>query len=293
MREEHGKRIPTELEIEILQYIADEDEDDRSRWLALVNCALVCKVWTGHVRSLLYCTIDMNNLRGTCQFERLRRYTHLRPFLRELTWPRTEFVQSLYCSSVSDVDIIKNIAPTVTKLRLCSVDYRSLTPHVREAISTFANIKELDMSRSIFEDWTAVVQVISSFPFLAVLAMPHVATSRDDSPEISYPPPSRLVHIKLASGCETETVRWIRKGSAISTIQTVEAESEIGSNVLATLLRSLGGGLRHLVIHIDSKGAFSHFGLASSNLILIENHSRRGCLWSICILLSPHRKHCP
>ena len=116
------------------------------------------------------------------------------------------------------------------------------------------------MTSSIFEDWTTVVRVISSFPLLAVLAMPRIATSQDDGPEISSPPPSHLEHIKLAPGCETETVSWIRKGSPNLNIQTVEAESEIDSNVLAGLLRSLGGGLRHLVIHIDPSRAFLIWG---------------------------------
>ena len=170
----------------------------------------------------------------------------------------------MYCFNASDADIIKNIAPTVTKLRFRRVNYRSLAPPLREAISTFANIKELDMTGSIFEDWTTVVHVISSFPFLARLAMPRtVVLFQDDGPddpEISYPPPSRLVHIKLTSGCETETVSVIRKGSPIPNIQTVEAESEINSKVLATLLRSLGGGLRHLIIYIGPSCAFSHLG---------------------------------
>ena len=126
--------------------------------------------------------------------------------------------------------------------------------------------------------------------------MPRTVLFQDDGPddpEISYPPPSRLVHTKLASGCEAETVSWIRKGSPIPNIQIVEAESAIDSSVLATLLRSLGGGLRHLIIYIDSNRACSHFGLGSSNFILIERHSWRGYFWSISILLSPHRKHCP
>jgi hypothetical protein len=46
MGKEHWKRVPAELEREILQHIANEDEGDRSRWLALINCALVCKAWT-------------------------------------------------------------------------------------------------------------------------------------------------------------------------------------------------------------------------------------------------------
>ena len=300
------KRIPTELEIEILQHIADEDEGDRSRWLALVNCALVCKAWTGHVRSHLYYAINMNMSRGSHQLECLHDYTHLRPFLREFTWVRAELMQSLSCFNARNANFIKEIAPTVTKLRFRSVDYRFLTAPLREAITTFANIKELDMTWSIFQNWTTVVRVISSFPFLAVLAMPGTATFQDDGPddhEISYPPPSRLVHIKLASGCEAETVSWICEGSPIPNIQTVEAESEIDSKVLAKLLRSLGGGLRHLIIHIDSNRAFSYFGLESSNLIfIIENHSWsgylgthiwRGYLRSICVLLSPPRKHCP
>ena len=161
MGEKHGKRIPTELEIEILQHIADEDKGDRSRWLALINCALVCKAWTRHVRSHLYYAINMNTSRGSHQFGCLRHYTDLRPFLREFTWPRTEL---LYCFDASDADIIKNVAPTVTKLRFRRANYRSLAVFSREAISTFANIKELDMTRSIFEDWTTVVHVISSFP---------------------------------------------------------------------------------------------------------------------------------
>ena len=89
MGEEDGKRIPTELEIKILQHIADEDEGDRSRWLALVNSALVCKAWTGYVRSHLYYAINMNVSRGSRQLECLHNYTHLRPFLREFTWPET------------------------------------------------------------------------------------------------------------------------------------------------------------------------------------------------------------
>ena len=264
MGEEHRRRIPAELEIEILQHIADEDEGDRSRWLALINCALVCKAWTIHVRSHLYYAININTSRGSRQFERLCDYTHLRPFLREFTWPRDQWPY------VFNAGVVMNVAPTVTKLRFRWVNYRSLATSLREAISTFANIKELDMTGSTFEDWTTVVRVISSFPFLARLAMPRTAPFRDDSPddpEISYSLPSRLVHIKLASGCETETVSWICKGSQTSNIQTVEVESEIDLNLLATLLRSLGGGLRHLIIYIDSICAFSHFGLASSNLI--------------------------
>jgi hypothetical protein len=89
MGEEHAKRIPTELEIEVLQHIADDDEGGHSRSLALVNCALVCKAWTGYARSHLYCAIDMNPSRGKCQFERLCEYTYLRLFvnLHGLGWP--------------------------------------------------------------------------------------------------------------------------------------------------------------------------------------------------------------
>src|SRR5258706_16159214 len=108
MGEEPGRRVPTEIEIEILQHIADEDEGDHFRWLALINCALVCKAWAGHVRSHLYYAIDMNTSRGSSQFERLREYTHLRPFLREFTWPREH---SFYRFDASDPDTIMNIAP--------------------------------------------------------------------------------------------------------------------------------------------------------------------------------------
>ena len=222
----------------------------------------------------------MNTLRGSRQFKHLREYTHLRPFLREFTWPREK---SLYCFNTRDANIIKNLATTVTKLIFRGADYQSLTPPLREAISTFVNIKELDMTGSTFKDWNTAVRVISSFTFLAILAMPRIVPFQDDGPEISYPPPSRLVHMKLASGCEKETVSWIRKGSQIPNIQTVEAESGISSNVLVELLRSLGGGLRRLVIHIDSCRAFFIWGLASSKLILIENNSWRGYFRSICI----------
>jgi hypothetical protein len=141
------------------------------------------------------------------------------------------------------------------KLRFRRVDYCSLGS-LKEALSTFTNIKELDMTESIFEDWAIVICVISSFPFLTTLAMPHTAFIRDDGPKNSYPPPSRLVNIKLASGCEAETVSWILKGSPIPSIQTVEAGSKIDPNVLAKLLRSLGGSLRHLIICIDQCRAF-------------------------------------
>jgi hypothetical protein len=270
MEEEHAKRIPTELEIEVLRHIADEDEGDHSRWLVLANCALVCKAWTGHVRSHLYYAVNMNKFRGLLQFGRLREYTHLRPFLREFTWPRN---LSLHPFNADDADIIKDVAPTVTKLRFRRVDYLDLEPPLQEAISTFTNINELDMTGSTFENWNAVVRIVSSFPLLATLAMPSTTTFQDDGdpdshdgPEVLYPPPSRLVHIKLASGCETETVSWIRKGSPIPNIQTVEAESEIDSNVLAKLLRSLGGRLRHLIIHIDSCREFLVPGSRCQNL---------------------------
>jgi hypothetical protein len=258
MGEEHVKRMPTELEIKVLQHIADGVESDHSRWLALISCALVCKAWTGHVRSYLYYAININSFRGSLQFERLREYTHLRPFLREFTWPHKS---SLYSFIASDADTIKDIAPTVTKLRFRGVSHRLLEPRLKEAISTFTNINELDMTGSKFENWTTVVRVVSSFPFLATLAMPRdICAFLDDdspnSPEIRYPPPDRLVHIKLASGCDTETVSWVCTGSPIPNIQTVEAESEIDSKVLARLLRSLGRRLRHLIIHIDANRAF-------------------------------------
>src|SRR5258706_3042084 len=175
MGEEHGTCIPTELEIEIIQHIADEDEGDRARWLALINCALVCKAWTGHVRTHLYYAINMNLSRGSRHFERLRECTHLRPFLREFTWPA---MRSFYSFNASDANIIKDIAPAVTKLRFRGVYHWCLEPPLKGAISTFTNIKELDITGSIFGDWTTVVRAISSLPFLATLAMPSIASIR-------------------------------------------------------------------------------------------------------------------
>ena len=272
MAEEHERRIPTELEIEVLRHIASENESGHSRWHALVNCARVCKAWTGYARSHLYYSINVNSSRGKRQFECFREYSHLRPFLREFTWPRAQLFPSvvpLYLFNVSDADIIKNIAPTITKLSFRGVEHRSLEPPLKEAISTFTNIIELDMTGSLFKNWTAVVRFVSSFPLLATLAMPYASTSRDNDPdglETSYPPPGRLVCIRLASGCGTETISWIRKGSPIPNIQTVEAESEIDSNALAKLLRSLGGSLRHLIIHIDSRRAFLILASRRQNL---------------------------
>jgi hypothetical protein len=269
MGEEHVRRIPTELEIKVLQHIADEDESDRSRWLALINCALVCKAWTGHVRSHLYYAVNMNNSKGLVQFEYLRQHTHLWPFLREFTWPRKK---SLLYFSTSDPDLIKNLAPSVTKLRFRGVDHQYLEPWLNESLSTFTNINELDMTGSIFENWTTVACIVLGFPLLATLAMPCTSSSQDgdgpNGPEVSYPPPpSRLVHIKLASGCEAETVSWICRGSPIPNIQTVEAESKIDSKVLARLLRLLGGSMRHLIIHIDSNRAFLVLGSRCQNSV--------------------------
>jgi len=255
---EYARRLPTELETKILQYIADEGDGHHP---ALVECALVCKAWTEHVRPHLYYTLNMNTLRGSRQFEILREYPYLRPFVRDFRWPRVVFPRSLYYFDASDEDVIKDVAPAVMKLRFRGVDYRILQPPLRDTIPTFANIKELDMTGSILEEWTTVVRVISSFPLLSILAMPRMAAFRtaafqDGHSEISYPPPRRLAHIKLAFGCETETVSWIRKGSPIPDIQTVEAESQIDSNVLEKLLSSLGGSLRHLIIYIDPSRAF-------------------------------------
>ena len=257
MGEECTKQIPAELEIEILQHIADEDETYWSRWSALCKCARVCKAWTEHVRVHLYYTINMNKLRGSLQFESLRRYAHLRPFVRDFKWPRTKlWLSSLYCFDGSDADIIKDIAPAVMKLRFRRVDHRSLKPLLKGVIYTFVNIRELDMTGSTLEDWTTIVRVISSFPDLAILAMPGTAAVQEDGPISSYPPPSRLINIKLAFGCETETVNWICTGSPIPSIQTVEAERRINPSALARLLRSLGGSLRHLIIHIGSSRVF-------------------------------------
>jgi hypothetical protein len=268
MGEEHAKRIPTELEIEVLQHIADEGEDDHSRWLALINCALVCKAWTGYARGHLYYAINMNSSRGIRQFERLREYTHLRPFLREFTWPQKS---SSYSFNSRDADIIKDVAPTVRKLKICRVNHQYLEPRLERAIYAFTNINELDMTGSIFENWTTVFRVVSSFPFLATLAMHRTSTflqddndddrpdrpDGTDGPEISDPPPpSRLVHIKLAPGFARETVSWICTSSPIPNLQTVEVDSRIDPNVLARLLRPLGRRLRHLIIHIDSLRAF-------------------------------------
>ena len=264
MGEEYTKRIPTELEIEILQHIADGDDPYWYRLYALSKCARVCKAWTEQVRRHLYCTINMNKLRGSLQFKSLRRYAHLRPFVRDFKWPRMESEDSsLYCFNASDVDLIKEIAPAVMKLRFRRVDHCSLKPPLKEVISTFANIKELDMAESTFEDWTTVIRIISSFPFLTTLAMPRTAAVQEHGPILSYPPPSRLVNIKFAFGCETETVNWICMGSPIPSIQTVEVGSQIDLNALARLLRSLGGSLRHLIIHIDSDGAFLPMSLGT------------------------------
>ena len=260
MGEEYARRMPTELEIKILQHIADEDEADDSRWSALVQCALVCKAWTEHVRRHLYYAINMNKLRGSLQFNSLRQYAHLRPFVRDFKWPRTEMGGSLYYFTTSDADIIKEIAPAVMKLRFRRVDHRFLLPQLKEAISAFTNIKELDTTWSLFEDWTTVIRVISSFPFLTTLALPRTAAFDEEDLEHLYPPPSRLTYIKLAFGCEAETIRWIRTGSPSPSIQTVEAESQLDPNVLSKLLRSLGGGLQHLIIHIDSYRAFLPLG---------------------------------
>jgi hypothetical protein len=261
MGEEHAKRIPTELEIEILQHIADKDEGDRSRWLALINCALVCKAWTGYARGHLYYAIDMTFWRGNLQFGNLCEYTHLRPFLREFTWPQMTAMEWLYRYDARSASVLNDIAPTLTKFIFRTILHRHIDPRLKGAISAFTNINELDMTGSTFENWTTVVRVVSSFPFLTTLAMPRTFDDENgpDSPggpEILYPPPSRLVHIKLAFGCETETVGWICTASPIPNIQTVQAESEVDANVLARLLRSLGRRLRHLIIHIGSDRAF-------------------------------------
>jgi len=271
MGEGHAKRIPTELEIKVLQYIAGEDEEDHSRWLDLVNCALVCKAWTEYARSHMYYAIDMNILRGNIQFERLREYTHLRPFLREFTWPQMNVVGPLYHYDATSADVIKDIAPTVTKLIFRKIDHRQLDPRFQEAISTFTNLNELDMMGSIFENWTAVVRVISSSPFIATLALPSIPTPHHDNgpdgPEISYPPhPSHLVHIILAPGCSTEAVDWICRESPIPNIQAVEAQSEVDSKALAKLLRSIGGSLQHLMIHMSPNRAFLALGSCRQNL---------------------------
>ena len=265
MGDEYTKRIPIELEIEILQHIADGlDEPYWFRLFALSKCARVCKAWTEHVRRHLYYTINMNKLRGSLQLKTLRRYAHLRPFVRDFKWPRMELRDSLlYCFNASDADIIKEVAPAVMKLQFRRVNHCSLKPPLKEVISTFANIKELDMTGSTLEDWTTVVRLISSFPDLTTLAMPRTAGVKDDGPKVSYPPPSRLVNIKLAFGCETETINWICTGSPIPSIQTVEAGSRVDLNALARLLRSLGGSLRHLIIHIDSDGAFLPMSLVA------------------------------
>jgi len=164
--------------------------------------------------------------------------------------------KSLYSFDASDADIIKGVAPAVVKLRFRHVDHSFLKPPLKDTIPTFANIKELDMTGSIGEDWTTFVRVISGFPLLSTLAMPCITSFDDDLSDISYPPPRCLAHIKLAHRCETETVDWIREGSPIPDIQTVEAVNQIESNVLAKLLRSLGGSLRHLIIYFDLIRAF-------------------------------------
>ena len=180
------------------------------------------------------------------------------------------------------------------KLRFRRVDHCSLKPPLKKAISTFTNIKELDMAGSIFESWTAVIRVISNFPDLTTLAMPYVDAFQEDTPEVSYPPPIHLINIKLALGCEAETVNWICTGSPIPSIQTVEAGSRIDLNALARLLRTLGGSLRHLIIHIDLDGVFLPMSLVA-RARFTDNlaHSRRGYLRRRRILLSPHRKHYP
>jgi hypothetical protein len=271
MGEEPTKNIPAELEIKVLQHIANEDEGDHSRWLALVNCALVRKAWTGYARGHLYYAIDMNFWRGNLQFESLCEYAHLRPFLREFTWPQGTV--SRY--DPRSADVIKDAAPTLTKFIFRKIHHQYLDPRWKEAISTFTNLTELDLMGSIFENWTAVVSVLSSSPFLTTLAMPSISTTHDgdspdgpDGPEISYPPPpSRLEHIILAPGCETETINWICRASPIPNIQGVEAQSEVDSNMLAKLLRSLGGNLRHLMIHISPNRAFLVLGSRRQNLI--------------------------
>ena len=298
MGEEHARRIPTELEIKILQHIADEDEADHSCWSALVQCALVCKAWTEHVRRHLYYAINMNKLRGALQFNSLRQYAHLRCFVRDFVWPQTRSAWSLYCFTASDANdagIIKEIAPSVMRLRFRRVNHWPLKEPLIEVISTFANITELDMVGTLWQSWTTAIRMISIFPALTTLAMPDVDYCQEDDPKVSYPPPIHLTNIKLAMGCETETVNWICMGSPIPSIQTVETRSQIDLNAVARLLRSLGGSLRHLVIHIDSESAFLPMSLVAKALFLliILSRSRRGYPRRRRILLSPHRKHYP
>ena len=144
-----------------------------------------------------------------------------------------------------------------------------------------------------------MADAISGFPFLATLATPDVVNLDSDSPGILCPPPgrimhtppSRLVHIKLASGCKAEAVGWICKGSPIPDIQTVETEYGMDSMVLEKLFRTLGGGLRHLIIHIGSYCAFAHFWARVVRSYFLFEHHSGGYLRSICP--SPHREHCP
>jgi len=108
MGEEYVRRLPTELEIKVLEHIADEGEGHHP---AHVECALVCKAWTEHVRPHLYYTLNMNILKRSRQFKTLREYPHLRPFVRDFKWPSTGYGRALYCFGAIDADIIKGVAP--------------------------------------------------------------------------------------------------------------------------------------------------------------------------------------
>jgi hypothetical protein len=105
MRQAYTKRIPTELEVEILQHIVSDGKGDHFRWSALIPCALVCKAWTEHVRRHLYYAINMNKLDGSLQFESLRQYAHLRPYVRDFKWPRTE-LGGRYIASAQAMQIL-------------------------------------------------------------------------------------------------------------------------------------------------------------------------------------------
>src|SRR5260370_26245110 len=147
MAEEYSKHLPTELESKILQYVADGDESDRS----LFNCALVCKAWAEHAQRLLYYAINMHNSRGREKLHRLGQYPYLRPFVRHVKWPRPRKDGEVHRF---DADVIKDVAPWVMKLSFREVYYHALERSLREDISAFTNVQELDMTGSELENWT-------------------------------------------------------------------------------------------------------------------------------------------
>jgi hypothetical protein len=239
--------LPTELIDYIVDYLSDEPR-------ALINCAMASRLFIPRSRRHLYGAIHLDQR------------SDVRAFFALLDSPScsiTPFVHHLDIQDAPDelltskwvTEYLPRFKPfvAVKSLRLQNLRW---DPFIwDQLISTFRQIRELEMSHVEFEFFHQIAVVLCAFPALERVGLYqsqgiHPSLPLPLGPQISSDlcPPPGLKSLEIAAFFIQPMFEWLLTQSAPSTVDTIYLAAADAAHVSSAgdYLKILGSSLKHL-----------------------------------------------